>query len=52
MPGEKFSKHPDTQFEFRNFTIPRWDEIRNFALESAGKMPFFTHLGWDIALTR
>lgn len=49
--GEKFSIHPDTQFEFRNFTIPRWDEIRNFALESAGKLPFFTHLGWDIALT-
>jgi hypothetical protein len=49
--GEKYAKHPDTRFEFRNFTIPRWDEIRNFALESAGKMPFFTHLGWDIALT-
>jgi len=48
---EKFTVHPDTKFEFHNFTIPRWGEIRKFAIESAGKMPFFTHLGWDIALT-
>jgi len=48
---EKFTVHPDTRFEFRNFTIPRWDEIRKFAFESAAKLPFFTHLGWDIALT-
>jgi hypothetical protein len=49
--GKTFSKHPNTQFEFRNFTVPGWSEILKFALESAGKMPFFTHLGWDIALT-
>jgi hypothetical protein len=49
--NEKFSRHPDTNFEFRNFTIPRWDEIRRFTSESAAKLPFFTHLGWDIALT-
>lgn len=49
--SETFTVHPDTRFEFRNFTIPRWDEIRNFALQSAVKLPFFTHLGWDIALT-
>jgi hypothetical protein len=49
--GEKFSHHPDTNFEFRNFTISRWEEIQKFAIESASKMPYFTHLGWDIALT-
>jgi hypothetical protein len=48
---EKFSEHPDTHFVFHNFKILRWDEIQKFATESAGKLPFFTHLGWDIALT-
>jgi hypothetical protein len=48
---EKFSRHPDTNFEFNNLQIPRWEEIVNFTKESADKLPFFTHLGWDIALT-
>jgi len=49
--GEKFSHHPDTHFIFHNFKIPDWDEILRFANESAGKLPFFTHLAWDISLT-
>ena len=49
--NEKFSRHPDTGFEFRNFTISRWDEIQRFTIESADKIPLFAHLGWDIALT-
>jgi hypothetical protein len=48
---EKFTEHPDTNFVFENLIIPRWDEIRKFAKDSADKLPFFTHLGWDIALT-
>jgi hypothetical protein len=48
---EKFVEHPDTHFIFHNYKIPRWDEIRKFATESADKLPFFIHLGWDIALT-
>jgi len=48
---EKFSAHPDTHFVFNNFTIPQWDEIRKFSTESADRLPFFSHLGWDIALT-
>ena len=48
---EKFAEHPDTHFVFQNFKILQWDEILKFATDSAGKLPFFTHLGWDIALT-
>jgi hypothetical protein len=48
---EKFSEHPNTHFVFHNFKIPQWDEIRKFAMVSSDKLPFFTHLGWDIALT-
>ncbi len=49
--SEKFSEHPDTHVEFRNYKITRWDEIRTFIVESAGKFPFLTYLGWDISLT-
>jgi hypothetical protein len=48
---EKFSKHPDTHFEFQTVKISRWDEIVKFTTDSAGKLPFFTHLAWDVALT-
>jgi hypothetical protein len=49
--GEKFEMHPDTQFVFSNKGISRWEEIKKYTKESAGKLPFFTYLGWDIALT-
>jgi hypothetical protein len=49
--GERFEKHPDTQFAFRNFYLSRWDDIKRFTIEAAGRMPFFTYLGWDITLT-
>ena len=48
---EKFSEHPDTRFVFHDFKISGWDKILKVATESADKLPFFTHLGWDIALT-
>lgn len=49
--GEKFAKHPDTQFTFSNQGISRWNDIKTYTAESAGKLPFFTYIGWDIALT-
>jgi hypothetical protein len=49
--SEKFSEHPDTHFKFKNEKISQWDKIRVFTIESAGKLPFLTYLGWDIALT-
>ncbi len=48
---ESFFEHPDTGFVFHNYKIPRWNDILKFTTESADKLPFFGHLGWDIALT-
>lgn len=50
--GEKFYKHPDTDFIFKGYLIPDWDKIKNFVIISAEKLPQFTYLGWDIALTK
>ena len=49
--GKKFFRYPDTHFVFRHEKISRWNEIQKFVTESANKLPFFTHLGWDIGLT-
>ena len=49
--NKEFCRHPDTNFEFRNFTLSVWNEIQKFVTESAAKLPFFAHLGWDIAST-
>jgi hypothetical protein len=49
--NEIFMEHPDTHFEFQNFTIPRWNEIQRFVKDAADKLPLFVHLGWDIVLT-
>jgi hypothetical protein len=50
--NEKFVEQPDTHFIFKNFKISRWDEIQKFVIKSAEKLPYFGHLGWDIALTK
>lgn len=49
--GGKFERHPDTQFIFRNNKISRWSEVKKFVTDCAGKLPFFTYIGWDISLT-
>jgi predicted nucleic acid-binding Zn finger protein len=49
--GERLFDHPDTHVIFSAKSIPRWDEIRKFTIESAEKLPYFTYLAWDIALT-
>jgi len=49
--GTKYARHPDSGFIFENFQVPDWNIIRTFALECALKLPQFTYLGWDIALT-
>ncbi len=49
---EKFSAHPDTNFSFKNYSIKKWKEIIEFVKQSAKKLPQFTYIGWDIALTK
>ena len=50
--GERFRKHPDTNIIFRGQKILRWKEIKEFVIEHSRKIPQFTYLGWDIALTK
>lgn len=50
--GRVFYKHPDTNFIFKDYKVDKWDTIKNFTIECAGKLPQFTYLGWDIALTK
>lgn len=47
-----FEKHPDTKFVFKGFKISKWNKIKRFTMESAKKLPQFTYLGWDIALSK
>ena len=48
---EAFRKHPDSNFVFENYGIPKWNSVRQFVMESAEKLSQFTYLAWDIALT-
>ena len=48
---EAFRKHPDTNFVFENYGIPKWNSVRQFVMESTEKLSQFTYLAWDIALT-
>jgi len=48
---ETFLEHPDSHIPFETCSVPQWQAIRNFAIQSAGKLPFLTYIGWDIALT-
>ena len=50
--GEIIEKHPDTKFIFGANKIVQWDEIKLFAFELARKLPQFTFLGQDIALSK
>ncbi|WP_300328919.1 sugar-transfer associated ATP-grasp domain-containing protein [Methanocalculus sp.] len=49
---ECYKNHPDTGYSFKNYDTAQWDEIKNFAIESAKKFPKFKHLGWDIGLSK
>lgn len=46
-----YYKHPDSGFEFKNINLKQWSDLKRFAEESARKLPEFTYIGWDIALT-
>lgn len=49
--GEILETHPDTGFVFRGQTVTDWPGIRAFAMAVAAKLPQFTYLGLDIALS-
>ena len=47
---EKYYNHPDSKYIFKGKKIEKWDTIKKFAIDSAKKIPYFSYLGWDIAL--
>jgi hypothetical protein len=49
---EYFSKHPNTGFVFAEKKIPQWHEIKKKILRWTSKLPKYTYLGWDIALSK
>jgi len=49
--GELFVEHPGSKVVFKGFQIPRWPEIRDFAICCARKVPQMGLVGWDVALS-
>jgi hypothetical protein len=48
--GMELSKHPDTQFIFKGFRIPFYEESKQLALEASNVISNKI-IGWDIAIT-
>lgn len=48
----KIEKHPDTQFQFKNYTFPYWSEIQSFVLSTSEKLENIGYIGWDIAYSK
>jgi hypothetical protein len=48
---EYFYKHPNTGFVFAEKKIEHWDEIKKLVVRWTEKLPKYTYLGWDIALS-
>ena len=50
--GEIWEKHPDNGIVIKGFAVPKWDELVEMAKECALKVPFFTYVAWDFALSK
>jgi hypothetical protein len=44
-------KHPDTGVVFEGTVVPRWEEVKAFALQLAGAVPGLKLAGWDVCVT-
>lgn len=49
--NEAFETHPDTGYKFADFPNRNWEQIKDFVLKCAEKVPQLTYIGWDVALT-
>ncbi len=49
--GDCFTKHPDSNFIFKNRKIKKWEVICDFLNVHTKKIDNLTYIGWDIALT-
>jgi len=48
--GDKFTRHPDTGYEFSGFQIPHFKEVLDMARAAAAILPYRL-VGWDIAVS-
>ena len=50
--GEKYKKHPDRDIDILGFKVPYWEELKEFAIKCADKLPSIGCVGWDFALSK
>lgn len=50
--GDVYVQHPDSGVTFKGFQIPRWEELRNLAIQCHGELIEHKYIGWDFALTK
>lgn len=50
--GEEWERHPDTGLPILGFQIPRWDELKEFSVRCAEKLPTLNYVGWDFVLSK
>ena len=48
---ERANVHPDTGAQIIGFQIPRWEEMKAFAIRLSRSCPELPHIHWDLALT-
>lgn len=46
-----FEEHPDTNFKFKDYSFPMWDEVISFAKKMAFNFCEIKYIGWDIAFS-
>ena len=47
--GKRYSCHPDTGVQFKDFVLPEWDEATRICREIAVSMPMMKYLSFDLA---
>ena len=50
--GREYRTHPSSNIVFKDYVMPRWDEIKAFAIKIQTSCPYYRMLGPDITLTK
>ena len=48
--GNEYECHPVTGIYFRDFQIPKWEEMVELCKKASKSLPFLRIVGWDVAL--
>ncbi|MDO4413631.1 MAG: sugar-transfer associated ATP-grasp domain-containing protein [Erysipelotrichaceae bacterium] len=48
--GHEYAEHPDTKVDFRNYVIPKWNEVKSLGIKLAKLIPENRYCSWDFAL--